>query len=190
MGVVVWFSGVYADSALTLLTGRPCPSPCGGPPSTPWVALVTCAVIGYLVLTFVLVVLPMIDENSAGQAAAIVLTIAVFGAVIAYVMQMVSFVLLRRKFPAAKRPYLSPTGRWGAVVAGVIAVAAMVGMLLNSAFHAAVVTFAVAFVVGLALFALVGRKSLVLSPEEEYAMSGGLSEGAVPAVEPLEKADA
>ncbi|WP_454860368.1 amino acid permease [Promicromonospora soli] len=166
---------------------------------TPWVALVTCAVIGYLVLTFVLVVLPMIDENSAGQAAAIVLTIAVFGAVIAYVMQMVSFVLLRRKFPAAKRPYLSPTGTWGAVVAGVIAVASMVGMLLNSAFHAAVVTFAVAFVVGLALFALVGRKHLVLSPEEEYAMSGGLSgagdgepvaAGPGPDVaEPLEKAD-
>ena len=29
------------------------------------------------------------------------------------------------------------------------------------------------FVVGIVLFALVGRKRLVLSPEEEYALSGG-----------------
>ena len=72
----------------------------------------------------------------------------------------------------------------------------------------AVVTFVVVFVVGLALFAVVGRKRLVLSPEEEYAMSGGLSAGAddqnlsgdgepvavaepgPDAAEPLEKADA
>jgi ethanolamine permease len=36
-----------------------------------------------------------------------------------------------------------------------------------------VVTFLVIFVIGIALFALVGRHGLVLSPEEEYALSGG-----------------
>ena len=46
------------------------------------------------------------------------LNIAVWGAVIAYVLQMVSFVLLRRKFPDAERPYRSPVGVPGAVVAG------------------------------------------------------------------------
>jgi ethanolamine permease len=44
----------------------------------------------------------------------------------------------------------------------------------NGAFSLAVVTFLVIFVVGLAIFALVGRHRLVLSPEEEYALSGGL----------------
>ena len=40
-------------------------------------------------------------------------------------------------------------------------------------FQTAVITFLVVFVVGIVLFALVGRKRLVLSPEEEYALSGG-----------------
>ena len=46
--------------------------------------------------------------------------------------------------------------------------------MLNSAFATAVITFVVIFFVGITLFALVGRHSLVLSPEEEYALSGGL----------------
>ncbi|WP_129786203.1 amino acid permease [Promicromonospora panici] len=180
----------------------------GAKHKTPWVALVATAVIGLAILALVLLVVPAVSPDAAGAASGVILFIAVFGAVIAYVMQMVSFVLLRRKFPDAVRPYKSPTGVWGAVVAGVISVAAFLGILLNSAFQVAVVTFVVVFVVGLALFALVGRKRLVLSPEEEYAMSGGLSAGAggdgadvggdpvavgepgPDAAEPLEKADA
>ena len=42
-----------------------------------------------------------------------------YGPVLAYVLQMVSYVLLRQKFPQASRPYLSPVGVPGAVVAGV-----------------------------------------------------------------------
>jgi ethanolamine permease len=147
----------------------------GAKHKTPWVALVATAVLGIVILALVLLVVPAISPASAGAASGVILFIAVFGAVISYVMQMVSFVLLRRKFPSAVRPYRSPTGVWGAVVAGVISVAAFLGIVLNSAFQVAVVTFLVVFVVGLVVFALVGRKRLVLSPEEEYAMSGGLS---------------
>jgi ethanolamine permease len=89
-------------------------------------------------------------------------------------MQMVSFIVLRKKFPNAKRPYKSPTGIPGAIVAGIIAFGAFLGILTNSVFLTAVVTFLVIFVVGIILFALVGRHGLVLSPEEEYALSGGL----------------
>jgi ethanolamine permease len=89
-------------------------------------------------------------------------------------MQMVSYVILRRKFPNATRPYSSPTGIAGAVVAGVIAFASFVGILLAPDFRLAVVTFLVIFVVGVIIFAVVGRHRLVLSPEEEYALSGGL----------------
>lgn len=141
---------------------------------TPWVALVVGGVIGYLILTFVLVILPGISEDAAAAASGIILFIAVFGAVISYIMQMVSFVILRRKFPNAKRPYKSPTGVAGAVVAGIIAFGALLGILFNSVFLTAVITFLVVFVIGIILFALVGRHRLVLSPEEEYALSGGL----------------
>jgi ethanolamine permease len=110
----------------------------------------------------------------AAAANGIILFIAVFGAVISYMMQMISFVVLRKRFPNAKRPWKSPTGVVGAVIAGVIAFAAFLGILLAPTFQLAVITFVIIFVVGIALFALVGRKRLVLSPEEEYALSGGL----------------
>ncbi len=141
---------------------------------TPWVALLVGGIVGYLILVLVLLVIPAINPDAASSASGVILFIAVFGAVVSYMMQMVAFVVLRRKFPDAKRPYRSPTGVWGAAVAGVIAFGAFLGMLTNSVFATAVVTFAVIFVVGIVLFALIGRHSLVLSPEEEYALSGGL----------------
>ena len=59
------------------------------------------------------------------------------------------------------------------MVAFLLAFASFLGILFNSVFATAVITFLIVFVVGLVLFALVGRKRLVLSPEEEYALSGG-----------------
>ncbi|MCU1509098.1 MAG: ethanolamine:proton symporter, family [Glaciihabitans sp.] len=141
---------------------------------TPWVALVIGAVVGYIILFIVLQIIPSANKDLASTASGVILLIAVFAAVISYMMQMVSFVVLRRKFPNARRPYKSPTGVVGAVVALVIAFAAFLGILTNVAFGTAVVTFVIIFVVGVALFALIGRHNLVLSPEEEYALSGGL----------------
>jgi ethanolamine permease len=140
---------------------------------TPAVALVVGGVIGFIILLVVLNVLPLVNEDAAVASQGIILLIAVFGAVISYIMQMVSFVVLRRKFPNASRPYKSPVGVPGAIVAGIVAFAAFLGIVLNGTFVAAVVTFVVIYVVGLLLFALIGRHRLVLSPEEEYAISGG-----------------
>jgi len=143
-----------------------------GERQTPWVSLVVGAVIGFVALVAV-------DQfESAGD---IVLYIAVWGAVIAYILQMVSYVLLRQKYPNAVRPYVSPTGNAGAIVAGVIAALTFIGILYNEDYRPAIVAIAVVFAVGLALFAIYGRHRLILSPEEEYAMSGG--EHRDPAVE-------
>ena len=87
---------------------------------------------------------------------------------------MVSFVLLRRKFPAAVRPYTSPTGIIGAVVAGLLAAMIFVGVMLNPDYRLAIIAIAVVFAIGLGTFAVYGRKRLILSPEEEYALNGGL----------------
>ena len=141
---------------------------------TPWVALVVGGVIGYLILVVVLQIIPSVNPDAGGTASGVILFIAVFGAVISYIMQMVSFVVLRRKFPNAQRPYKSPTGIAGAVVAGIIAFGAFLGIVTNATFGTAVAVFLAIFVVGIILFALVGRHRLVLSPEEEYALSGGL----------------
>ena len=57
-------------------------------------------------------------QNS--QVGAILLNMAVFGAVIAYILQMASFLLLRRNLPSMERPYVSPLGVVGAGVATAI----------------------------------------------------------------------
>jgi ethanolamine permease len=119
------------------------------------------------------VVLPGIDPDAASSATGVILFIAVFGAVVSYMLQMVAFIVLRRKFPKAKRPWVSPTGIWGAVVAFILAFGAFLGIVLNGVFQTAVITFVIAYAAGILLFALFGRHRLVLSPEEEYALSGG-----------------
>jgi len=103
-----------------------------------------------------------------------VLNIAIWGAVIAYVLQMTSFLILRKKFPNANRPYRSPWGVPGAIVAGVLSLAIFFGFFINEPARPAIAAIAVVYVIMLVIFALHGRKHLVLSPEEEYAVSGGL----------------
>jgi ethanolamine permease len=98
----------------------------------------------------------------------------VWGAVIAYVMQMISFIILRRKLPNVNRPYKSPWGVPGAVIAAVIAIAIFFGFFINEPARPAIVAIAVIYVVILIGFAVYGRTRLVLSPEEEYAVSGGV----------------
>lgn len=144
-----------------------------GPRKTPYVALIAGAVFGFIVL----VTVDFIASRSADLAAtanAIVLNIAVWGAVLAYILQMVSYVLLKRNFPTAERPYVSPVGLAGAGVAGVIAAITFIGLFLNPDFRQAIIAIAVVYALALLVFALFGRHRLVLSPEEEYAMSGGL----------------
>ena len=140
-----------------------------GARQTPWVALLAGGVIGFVALL-------VVDAagGAGGVAGAIVLNIAVWGAVLAYLLQMVAFVILRRKYPNAKRPYVSPWGVPGAVVAAVIAGLIFIGFLLNPTFLPAIIAIIVVYAVMLLVFALWGRHRLVLSPEEEYAVSGGL----------------
>lgn len=139
-----------------------------GKRKTPWVALVVGAVIGFIALLVI-----EFTGGSGSVAGAIVLNIAVWGAVLAYFLQMVSFIILRKKLPNVDRPYRSPWGITGAVIAAAIALLIFVGFLLNPTFLPAIVAIAVVYVILLVGFALVFRHRLVLSPEEEYAISGG-----------------
>ncbi|AYF97141.1 amino acid permease [Protaetiibacter intestinalis] len=140
-----------------------------GKRQTPWVALVVGAVLGFIAL-----VVMDFAGGSGGVAGTIVLNIAVWGAVLAYLLQMISFIILRRRYPDANRPYRSPWGIPGAAVAAVIAALIFVGFLLNPSYQPAIVAIAIVYILILLGFAVWGRKQLVLSPEEEYALSGGL----------------
>ncbi|HWM32973.1 MAG TPA: amino acid permease [Pseudolysinimonas sp.] len=144
-----------------------------GKRQTPWVALVVGAVLGFVAL-LVVDLLSKANEGAGGVAGAIVLNIAVWGAVFAYFLQMVSFIILRRKFPNANRPYKSRWGIPGAAIAAVIALSIFVGLLVQEPYRIAIVAIVAVYLLVLLGFAIWGRHRLVLSPEEEYALSGGL----------------
>ncbi len=157
----------------------------------PYVALFTSAVIGVLLVVILSVIRGRSGESSYDATVAVageLLNIAVFGAVIAYFLQMLAFVMLRQKFPDAERPYRSPVGIGGAVVAAVIAGVTLVILPFNPDYRSVIVGVAIFFAIGLAYFAVRGRHHLVFSPEEEYAMSHG-HRGAHPDTEGYDTTD-
>jgi ethanolamine permease len=139
---------------------------------TPHIALIAGGVVG-LILAILVYQLGLAGGLVAGQIVGALLYMAVFGAVISYAMQCLSFILLRRRLPNITRPYRSPVGQWGAGIAGVIAVISLISLYANEAYRPGVVGTLVYFAVGILYFALVGRHRLVLSPEEEFALTLG-----------------
>src|SRR6267154_2677464 len=140
--------------------------------NTPYVALIAGAVVGYI-LSLIIYFLGQSENALAGKIVGALLYMAVFGAVISYFMQCLAFIMLRRKLPNIERPYRSPVGVWGAAVAGAIALVALISLFLNPAYRPGVVGTLIYFLIGIAYFAIAGRHKLVLSPEEEFALSHG-----------------
>jgi len=132
---------------------------------TPHLALIAGAVLGYLV-AFSIYLLP--QDSPVG---AILLNMAVFGALISYIMQLLAFVLLRTRLPDMVRPYVSPVGVAGAVVALVICATALLFLFLNPDYNKGVLGAAVWYFCGLLYFAAYARKRLVKAPEEAFAVS-------------------
>jgi ethanolamine permease len=142
-----------------------------GKRNTPHVALIAGAIIGYG-LTILL------DQATKhgwldGNVGAALLNMAVFGAVISYAMQTFAFILLRRRFPNIERPYRSPVGEWGAAIASIIAIISLVAIFWNDDYRPGVYGVAIFYVVAVVYFAFAGRHKLVLSPEEEFAVTHG-----------------
>jgi len=140
-----------------------------GARKTPDLALAVGGLVGLAVMLSVWFGLGA--EKGAAVIGGALLNMAVFGAMFSYVMQGLSFILLRRKLPDLPRPYRSPLGVAGAGLTVVIALVTIVYQLKDPIYRTGVLGVAIWFAVGVAYFALVGRHRLVLSPEEEFAMS-------------------
>lgn len=135
---------------------------------TPHVAMIGGAVMG---LTVMLIIWFALGAAEGGAAiGTILLNMAVFGAMFSYIMQAISFILLRKNMPNIDRPFRSPLGIPGAVLTIVIAVVTLFYQVQDPNFFKGVVWVALWFAVAIAYFALVGRHKLILSPEEEFAM--------------------
>jgi ethanolamine permease len=144
-----------------------------GTRKTPYMGLLTGTTIGLGVL---LVVWFTRGEKEGGALiGGTLLNMAVFGAMISYALQGLSFILLRIKMPNIDRPYRSPFGIPGALLTIVIALATLYYQLQDPAYVKGVYAALVWYVAGLAYFAFVGRHRLVLSPEESFALGKGTS---------------
>ena len=108
-------------------------------------------------------------EKGAAVIQGMLLNMAVAGAMLSYLLQAVSFIVLRRRLPRLARPYRSPLGMTGAVITMVIAATTLVFQLLDPVFVSGVLGVAAWFAIGIAWFAAVGRRRLVLAPEEAFA---------------------
>jgi len=149
-----------------------------GTRKTPYVALIAGAVVGYVVSYVVY----LLQQKELGtQIVAALLNMAVFAAVISYILQMTSFVILRRNMPNIERPYRSKWGVPGAVIAGTLAAISLIAIFLNEAYRPGLYGVAAYYVLGVLYFAIAGRHRLVLSPEEEFALT--LGERGVPGQE-------
>lgn len=127
-------------------------------------ALIAGGVLGYGVA---LVIHTLGSKHPVG---AVLLNMAVFGAVISYGLQMASFVLLRLRLPDLERPYRSPLGIPGAVVAGGIAALTLGALfVVDPIYRKVVVGAAIWYAIGLLYFGLYARHHLLASPEEAFA---------------------
>jgi ethanolamine permease len=139
----------------------------------PHMALFAGTALGFATM---LVLWFMVKGDAAKSTALIgttLLNMAVFGAMISYAMQGLSFIVLRRHMPNIIRPYRSPVGIPGAVVTVVIALVTLWYQFQIPEYRDAMKYVAGFYVLGIVYFAVYGRNRLILSPEEEFAMSKG-----------------
>ena len=138
-----------------------------GTRETPHRALVAGSALGFAVA----LAIHLMPQGS--PVGAILLNMAVFGAVVAYILQMASFVMLRWRFPAMPRPYVSPIGVAGAAVAAAIAALTLWALFRNPDYNKGVIGAAIWFLLGIGYYAVYARRRLVLAPEEEAAVAVG-----------------
>ncbi|WP_445679967.1 amino acid permease [Radicibacter daui] len=137
-----------------------------GTRKTPHVALLVGSALGLIVCLILEYGSAIFGDVPVGP---VLLNMAVFGAVIAYVMQMVSYIIIK-DMKSLERPYVSPLGKAGAAVAAIIAAVSLVFLFLNADYRPGVYGCAIWFVAGLIYFAVYARHRMILSPEEEFAM--------------------
>jgi len=136
---------------------------------TPHIAMVAGALLGLAVILSVWFLAG--EENRGSVIGFTLLNMAVFGAMLSYIMQGISFILLRQNQPNIERPFRNPFGVPGAALTVIIAAVTIYFQITgDAAYRAGILGVAIWFAVFIAYFALVGRHKLILSPEEEFAL--------------------
>lgn len=137
-----------------------------GTHQVPHKALLIGAVVGFAVM----MVIFLVRTDAAGAIiGGTLLNMAVFGAMISYFMQGLSFVVLRKNLPHIHRPYVSPLGTAGGYIVMAIALVTLFMQLQDAVYRNGVYFAAAWYAICIVYFAAIGRNKLVYSPEEEFA---------------------
>src|SRR5688572_17121194 len=136
-----------------------------GTHQVPHKALLIGAIVGFVVM----MVIFFVREDSGAIIGGTLLNMAVFGAMISYFMQGLSFVVLRKRLPHIPRPYVSPLGEAGGYIVMVISAVTLIMQLQDPVYRNGVYFAAAWYAICIVYFAAVGRHKLVYSPEEEFA---------------------
>ena len=147
-----------------------------GEHKTPNVALFAGGLLGLAVM--LVVWFTMGGEAAGSFIGGVLLNMAVFGAMFSYLLQGLTFIKLRRDFPNIERPYRSPFGVLGASLTVIIALVTIGFQLADPVYRTGVIGVAIWYALAILYFAAYGRKTLVFSPEEEFAVKH--REGAAP----------
>jgi ethanolamine permease len=139
-----------------------------GTHKTPNVALITGGVVGIAVMLTVW--FTMGGEHAGSFIGGVLLNMAVFGAMFSYLLQALTYIKLHRDFPEIERPYRSPFGVLGALLTVIIALVTIGFQLTNPLYRAGVIGVAIWYALAILYFVAHGRKTLVLSPEEKFAV--------------------
>ncbi|OCP22425.1 hypothetical protein BC361_24525 [Ensifer sp. LC54] len=126
------------------------------------------ALVGFLVM--LVVWFTQGGEQGGSFIGGVLLNMAVFGAMFSYLLQGLTFIQLRRVFPNIERPYRSPFGVPGAALAVVIALITIFFQLTDPLYQKGIIGVAIWYALAIFYFAAYGRKTLVYSPEEEFAV--------------------
>jgi ethanolamine permease len=146
-----------------------------GSHKTPNVALMAGGVLGLAVM--LIVWFTMGGEKAGSFIGGTLLNMAVFGAMFSYLLQGLTFIKLRRDFPNIERPYRSPFGVLGAALTVIIALVTIGFQLADPVYRTGVIGVGIWYALAILYFAAYGRKTLVFSPEEAFAVKQ--REGAV-----------
>ena len=133
----------FLPAALAKLNGR----------QTPHVALIVGVAIG-LVLCF-------LAQQYAGSVGAALLNMAVFGALLSYILVLLSFLKLRRAQPDLPRPYRSPLGVTGAYAGIALAATCLCATFAIESFRPGVAGTLV-FIVAMLAYYFLYRRAHVL----------------------------
>lgn len=137
---------------------------------TPNVALAVGSAMAMLAL---LTVWYLGGKDNIAFMGGFLVSMIVFAGMVSYILQSLSYLRLKTLYPLIRRPFVSPFGRFGAFAVIAISIATLLYQFLDPLYRFAAIATGVWYACGLAYFAFYRRHRLILSPEEEFAVSGG-----------------